>query len=294
MSEPEVPSPKPAPYPAPPGYALHQTRYGPMAAYPQDMYIGRSLAAYGEWCPAEMALLSQVLKPGDTVVDAGANIGAHTVPFSQKVGPNGTVFAIEMMPETARLLAFNTLINGCDNTRILNAGVASAEARIEMARIRTGGAFNFGGLSVAHMQKAKPGHGAVSVPLLPLDDMLRCTSLALIKADVEGHEAELLRGAKGLIETHRPVLYLEADHPESAEVLCGLLAGFGYAGYWHRAPLFSAGNWKENPTDIFGDVTCVNMLCVPETRAVAGLTRATGPESHPKFRRLSRQDAEAE
>ncbi|SLN43769.1 hypothetical protein PSA7680_02214 [Pseudoruegeria aquimaris] len=265
-----------------------------MAAFPKDIYVGRSLEAYGEWCPAEIALLGQVVRSGDTVVDAGANIGAHTVPFSRLVGPQGLVFAIEMMPETAALLSFNTVLNGCGNVRVINAGVSAAPGRIAMPRIRTDSAYNFGSLSVERMEKAGAGHGAVSVPLQPLDELIRCTSLALIKADVEGHEADLLRGARNLIRTHAPVLYLEADQPESAEALCGLLSEFGYAGYWHRAPLFSPGNWKNNAEDVFGNVTCINMLCVPQARPVQGLKRADGPESHPKFRRHPHQDVQAD
>ena len=53
-------------------YALRQCRHGPMLFNRRDMYIGRSLDAYGEYSEAEIAVLRQILRPGAVVVEAGA------------------------------------------------------------------------------------------------------------------------------------------------------------------------------------------------------------------------------
>lgn len=71
-------------------------KHGTFLIPPKDIYIGRSLEVYGEWCEGEVALFAQLLKPGATVVEVGANIGSHTVPIARAVGPTGMVFAIEM------------------------------------------------------------------------------------------------------------------------------------------------------------------------------------------------------
>ena len=47
---------------------------------------GRSLDLYGEWCEFEIVLMRQVIRLGDVVIDAGANIGTHTVAFANLVG----------------------------------------------------------------------------------------------------------------------------------------------------------------------------------------------------------------
>ncbi len=47
-----------------------------------DMYVGRSLDVYGEFCEEEVAVFDQLLRPGMTVLDIGANIGVtrYTLP----------------------------------------------------------------------------------------------------------------------------------------------------------------------------------------------------------------------
>ena len=71
------------------------TRYGEMIVPAMDTYIGRSLIEYGEWTNGDIALLEQIIRPGMTVVDVGANIGSHTLAFSKAVGKHGRVLALE-------------------------------------------------------------------------------------------------------------------------------------------------------------------------------------------------------
>src|SRR5690606_13771278 len=63
-------------------YGLRQCRHGPMLFNKRDLYVGRSLATYGEFSEAEIGLFRQILRPGGVVIEAGANIGAHTVPLA--------------------------------------------------------------------------------------------------------------------------------------------------------------------------------------------------------------------
>ena len=60
-----------------------------------DQYIGRSLLYTGEWEPYISTILKQKIKEGMTVVDIGANIGAHTILCSKLVGESGKVIAFE-------------------------------------------------------------------------------------------------------------------------------------------------------------------------------------------------------
>ena len=75
------------------------TRYGGMDYYADDYYIGASLEMYGEYSELEIDLLRRIIKPGWTVVDAGANIGALTLAFAEMVGTDGIVHAFEPQPE---------------------------------------------------------------------------------------------------------------------------------------------------------------------------------------------------
>lgn len=80
------------------------SKRGDFAINPRDTTIGRSLSVYGEYAEHEFFLLSHCLKPGDSVIDVGANIGTHAVFFSVAVGAAGNVLAIEAQPAIFELL----------------------------------------------------------------------------------------------------------------------------------------------------------------------------------------------
>ena len=94
------------------------------------------------------------------------------------------------------------------------------------------------------------------------------SACGLIKADVEGFEAEALRGAADTIARCRPMLYVENDRPENRDALIKLIAGMGYRLYWHLPPLARRNNFNGYADNIFGDraMISVNMLCVPAER----------------------------
>lgn len=52
------------------------TLYGRMTYFKSDRFIGKSLKLYGEYSAGEVALWRKLIKPGDRVLDIGANIGA--------------------------------------------------------------------------------------------------------------------------------------------------------------------------------------------------------------------------
>ena len=54
---------------------------------------------YGEWAEGELNLFLQIVRPGDIVLDVGANIGAFTVPLAKRVGMSGRIYAFE--PQSA-------------------------------------------------------------------------------------------------------------------------------------------------------------------------------------------------
>lgn len=76
-------------------------RHGLMLYNIHDKNVGRSLDIYGEWVQAEARLMQALLRPGDTAVDVGANIGAHTVVMAQSVGKTGKVWVFK--PQRARV-----------------------------------------------------------------------------------------------------------------------------------------------------------------------------------------------
>lgn len=240
--------------------ALKQTRHGPMLYNRFDTYIGRSLEEYGEFSQGEIDLLRQLVKPGDVMIEAGANIGAHTLPLAQMVGDNGEVQVFEPQRVLFQTLCANVALGALTNVHARQAALGAAPGAIVVPALDYRRPNNFGGLALAGLEVNgdQPGE---RVPLMTIDG-LELPRVDLIKADVEGMEADVLRGARETIARHRPILYVENDREESSAALIELIASLGYRLYWHRPPLYRAQNFFANPVNVFGNVVSQNMLCL--------------------------------
>jgi FkbM family methyltransferase len=240
-----------------PGFnRLKRCRHGLMLYNRHDIYIGRSLDLYGEFSEAEAALLRYLLKPGDVVIEAGANIGAHTLPLARMVGPAGAVYAFEPQRIVFQTLCANMALNSVTNAHCRHAALGDAAGEATVPELDYSTENNFGGLGLE-------GHsGGETVPVITVDSLglKRCD---LLKVDVEGMETAVLRSAGRMIEACAPVLYVENDRPNKSAELIGFIASLGYRMYWHKPPLYSTDNYFRNPTNVFGDLVSANMLCLP-------------------------------
>lgn len=240
---------------------LKLCRYGVMAYFPHDQYIGRSLDLYGEFSPGEADFFSQVLKPGMVAVDVGANAGAHSVLFARKVGPTGLVLAFEPQRPIYQLLCTNLTMNGLLHARPIHAASGSISGSIQVPPLDYSKEANFGSLSLGNWNVGE------SVPVLPIDSF-NLPACHLIKADVEGMEAEVLRGAAKTIEKYKPVLYVENDRAEKAKELIELMRSMEYRLYDHRSPYFSPQNHFQNSENVFGNTYSFNVIGIHRSQAV--------------------------
>ncbi|MEM7506639.1 MAG: FkbM family methyltransferase [Pseudomonadota bacterium] len=261
---------------------IDRCRHGLFASIQGDSHIGASLAHYGEWSEGEIELLSQILRPGDVVVDAGANIGAHAVPFARKVGPQGRVFAFEPQPKVFQVLNANAFINGLGQIVPLNAGLGAKHDFASFPDAAPVAGRNFGGVQLApFIEGSSEAPRQVRVPVGPLDEMLTLDRLRLIKADVEHMELDLIEGAAETIRKHQPVIFLENGNPDETDALTGAMAPFNYRGYWQAGLIFRKENFRGNAENHFGTQGCANILFVPEHFKVDRMTPVDGPDSHP-------------
>lgn len=253
--------------------AIKQCRHGLFAYNLNDAFIGRCMDAYGEWSESELSLLFQVLKPGDFVLDVGANIGTHTVAFAKKVGGSGAVVAFEPQRLNFQLLCTNVTLNTLVNVRCVNAAVSDSKGELRMPMLDPTSTNNFGGLPAE-------GHdyGEV-VEMMRIDD-LKLPRCSLIKVDVEGSEAKVLAGARQTIKAHRPVLFVENNKAENSPAILRELDGLGYASWWHFDGYYSPQNAFGNTELILGPSGYqeANLLCFPKEAKVnaAGLRPVEG------------------
>jgi len=234
---------------------LIQCKYGRFVVNPNDIYIGRSLALYGEFSPAEASLYHNILAAGNTVVDAGANIGWFTLMFASHVGCSGRVYAFEPQRQVFQMLCANLALNGVDNVEAWPAGLGAQVGEMVVPPMDYRRSGNFGGVSLC---KEGPGE---RVPITTIDN-LGLDVCHLIKADVQGMEFEVLLGAADTIARCRPLLYVENDSQTNSARLLQTIDSLGYRAYWHL-PSMSPENSKHDTDNVFRGVVSVNLLCTP-------------------------------
>jgi FkbM family methyltransferase len=241
-------------------------RYGSMFWLRNDHYVGRALELYGEYSESEVELLRKVLQPGDIVIDAGANIGALTIPLSRIVGPTGKVYAFE--PQ----LAYFDLLNGRE-TYLQLYNVATIRGDLEAAEVHfkaLGSRVDTITMRCVETDKIHaPGWESTGseyqVSQITVDslELKRCD---LIKIDVDGQELNILKGAEETIGRCRPFLYVENDKPEQYPDLIPWIHSHDYRIYQHFAPLYNPDNFRANPVNVFGKLVSAMILCVPNER----------------------------
>ena len=243
------------------------TRHGPFYCVASDEFIALSLIAYGEFSQSELDIFSQIIFPGMTVVEVGANIGAHTVPMARLCAP-GTLHAFEPQQLVYQLLCANLVVNDIDNVLAYSEACGAGETIGAMRRLTDSDATNPGSESVRPLEEIEtdPALKARShrVRITPLDHLYldRCD---LLKIDVEGMEADVISGARETITRCRPIIYTENDRLGRQAGVIGAIDVLGYRQYWHMAKMHNPNNFKGSP-NLFGDLISLNMLCIPSER----------------------------
>ena len=140
-------------------------------------------------------------RPGELVVDVGANAGVFTIAAALAVGAGGRVVAIEPNATVAARLMENVAENRLtDRVTVypVAAGERSATGRLVVERNTTVGI-------------VEPGPG--TTPIETVDALVGDRVVGLLKVDVEAHEAAVLRGARTVLERVRGAVI---EHDEVA------------------------------------------------------------------------------
>ncbi|ADJ16427.1 FkbM family methyltransferase [Halalkalicoccus jeotgali] len=186
-----------------------------------------------------LAALLDRCRDGDVVVDVGANTGVYSLSVAAEY-PDATAVAIEPNPEIAGALRANVAASGFeDRIGTLELGVGAEEGSLPFYRSSYHELGSFNRFNAARFGAHVVG--TETVPIRTLDALVstgRVPPPDHLKVDVEGFGPEVLRGAREVLATHRPFVYVEPharhagepdDRGESAAGMRELLAGSGYA-----------------------------------------------------------------
>jgi FkbM family methyltransferase len=172
-------------------------------------YIGGEIARHGYYEAETIELFLGVLEPGMVVFDAGAHVGQYSLISSTVVGAGGHVYSFEPEPRNYARLARNITMNRRDNVTAVNCALSDAPSHL---RFHLAIASNSGGHSLAPTVCSSAD--TIMVEATTIDTYVarqNITRIDFLKADVEGAELPLLRGAQESIKRFRPVLVVEGS-----------------------------------------------------------------------------------
>lgn len=200
---------------------LAPLRSTPLYSHIQAWSMARDITS-GRFQEPELALLPAAVKPGDTVLDIGANFGLYSYHLSKQVGPAGKVIGFEPVPFTVSTLKRVVRQLGLKNVDIRPVGVGDKPGTLTFTvPLQSSGQLMAG---QAFIGSRNDSHGdiksqvrwekttQVHCPVIVLDDELKdLKSLSFIKIDIEGAEVFAFRGAKKLIIQFHPTILIEIN-----------------------------------------------------------------------------------
>ncbi len=194
------------------------------------------------WDTDLLPIILEHVNPGDTVIDAGAWIGGHTMAYRGKVGDMGFVYAFEPNPKAFECLKLNTA--KWNDVQCFNSALGDKVKQVCFSGMR-------GWYDSSYLGE---DHKLFVVGMDALDNYY--ISPNFIKIDVEGCELKVLNGAEKTIVKHKPVMVIEVNEPalkrqgNTAQELADWILGHGY-------------EFEFIEKDVKPDTEIYNILCKP-------------------------------
>lgn len=190
---------------------------------------------------AEQALVDWIgrnASTGETWLDVGAHFGYTSLAFCRGVGPSGRVFAFEPSPSAAGALSATAEANDLSNLFVVP--VALGEGGHALRREFT----QDNDMVMATLEGGRPSTSKSFLSVVSLDATWNelCGDdprISGIKIDVQGMEAETVRGMRELLQAQRPRLIVEYHaYADLEELLDGIeSAGYGREGKQIEPPV---------------------------------------------------------
>jgi FkbM family methyltransferase len=233
-----------------PGFsAVTETRVGILQYLPDEAWVGESLGWYGEYLQPQLDLLGRLMRPGMTVLEADAGIGAHAVFLGKAVGAAGHLFLYEPRPVVQRILRQNLGANRVTNVTLMRRALG-----------RPGEAKRAAPEGPAQTAAA----GAASRVVTETLDELQLERLDWLKLNEGTLALEVLAGAEEMLWRLRPLLFMAAADEPVLTALVHRAQAFSYRCWRMETALFNPQNFNRRDTDIFAGRTARALLAIPE------------------------------
>ena len=212
------------------------------------------------WFEAEAPFVARLLRPGDRMIDIGANHGVYSLPAARAVGPSGRVWSFEPARKTAARLTASVKANALANMTIIEKALSDHEGEAT--------------LSVSANSELNTLHGkgtwagAETIALTTLDAWAEANgwpAVDFIKLDAEGEEPNVIRGGARLLERSSPLIMFEIKHGD--ELHLSLQDQFSVLGYRTFRLIPGLGALAPLRDDEVADGYLLNLFCCKADRA---------------------------
>jgi len=185
--------------------------------------------------PLPILVMATLSRSEGEFLDVGANSGIYSV-LASFTRDNIQVRAFEPFPPAIDILEKNITINHLSSRVILYKMALSDKAGMASLYVPNP---NHGLLetSCSLEQDFKPTQHSIQVPVVLLDDVPISHKIAVIKADIEGHEPAFLRGASKTVERDRPIIFVEILRNANCSSLSAFVGKNNYLSFRLRQDL---------------------------------------------------------
>lgn len=211
--------------------------------------------------PATSKALAALCKPGDIIFDIGANVGSHTLPIAKSVGSSGKVYAFEPVPWALNKLHKNISLNAFNN--IIVEPIALSDTPNDNAEFSLRASFK----TTSQIPVNADGNlnenwwnacEKVKVRVETIDNFVKENNIKkinLIKLDVDGFEAKVIKGATIVLTEYGPDIIMELapswieSKGDNVETIVNSLISIGYV-FYNEVTFEKINNMLETLTDL--------------------------------------------
>lgn len=227
----------------------------PVLTWVKTHYYAPSVRTFWE---DDVEPIKALVKPGDSVIDMGANFGWYTNVLSSLVGTTGKVYSVEPIPDTFQVMSGIVRKLNLANVIPMNYAMSTADGTTVM-RVPQ---HEYGGNNFYRAQiDLKQGEATRStkeytVPMRCLDSLFLdvASKITFIKCDVEGHELAVVNGGAKFFGKSKPAWLMEVggnpdDEGTPPYQLFRLMKEYGYQVYFFDGKVLRlrpAGHWSVN------------------------------------------------
>jgi FkbM family methyltransferase len=164
-----------------------------------------------------------VIEKDDVLIDAGANFGLFSIFSSHIIGKEGKIYSFELVERTKEFLEKNIKNNNIDNCIVVKKALGESNKEVDI--FINDKNLEESSLVINNLLRRKE-----KIKQIKLDDFIKDNNIQkvdFIKADIEGAERNMLRGAEKTIKKFKPKIAICTYHlPDEPEVIENILKEF--------------------------------------------------------------------